>query len=163
MISDSHVGARRREPPRGLWEIVDSADRVIHLGDFTTVEFADMLALRAPLTAVAGNCDGAAIGARFPSAATIGLDGVKAAISHRPPFVRGGARKAARGMRERGVSLCLYGHTHRLADFEENGVRFINPGTAGGWPMPAGAPTAGILEIEGGRIQWRVVKLGRNE
>lgn len=163
VISDTHVGAGRREASRGLWELVDSADRVIHLGDFTEAGFADMLAKRSRLTAVAGNCDPAALRARFPTAATVDLDGVKAALSHVPPLGAGRAGQAARGLRERGVSLCLYGHTHRTADFEADGVRFINPGAAGDWPRRAGRPTVGILDIEDGIVEWRVVKLGRKE
>ena len=163
VISDTHLGARQCEAPRGFWELLDSADRVIHLGDFIGAEFADMVAKRSPLTAVSGNCDPGAVRARFPTAATVVLDGVTAELSHIPPLLGGDAAQAARGLRERGVSLCLYGHTHHSEDFETDGVRFINPGTAGGSPLPGEGPTAGILEIKDGLVEWRVVELGRKE
>jgi len=159
VVSDTHVGARRREPPRGFWELVESAESVIHLGDFAEERFADLLARRAALTAVHGNCDPRSVRRRFPGAATVDLGGLKAALSHAPPFARGGAREAARRYEAGGISVCLFGHTHRWEDFEAGGVRFLNPGAAGGWPMPACSPTAGILEIEGGIVEWRVVTL----
>jgi len=159
VVSDTHVGARRREPPRGFWELVESAESVIHLGDFAEEDFADLLARRAALTAVHGNCDPRSVRDRFPAAATVELGGLKAALSHALPFARGAVREAARRYEADGISLCLFGHTHRCEDFEAGGVRFLNPGAAGGWPMPAGVPTAGILEIEDGIVKWRVVTL----
>lgn len=30
---------------------------------------------------------------------------------------------------ELNANICLFGHTHRFADFEDSGIRFINPGS----------------------------------
>ena len=40
------IGEHRKAPPAGFWEIVESADAVMHLGDFVSEEFARQLAVR---------------------------------------------------------------------------------------------------------------------
>ena len=57
----------------------------------------------------------------------------------------------------RGVDLVIWGHIHEPVSVEREGLRYFNPGTAGG----IGArPTCGMLSIEGDDFTIEHVSLG---
>ena len=102
-------------------------DLLVHLGD----EVEDSRILEAvagcPTIRVAGNCDH---GAPFPRELRCVFEGVVFLLTHGDAYhVKGGMTKLLARARAEQVHAVLYGHTHRFADEEIEGVRFINPGT----------------------------------
>jgi hypothetical protein len=61
-------------------------------------------------------------------------------------------------LHERGVDVVVYGHTHKYDNHEEDGIRYLNPGSCGPrrWTMPI---TMMIAEIGDGRIEVEKVEL----
>jgi putative phosphoesterase len=109
-------------------EAVDTADLVIHAGDFTTPAVLDDFRNRtARLVAVHGNADTAAVRERLPSAATTAYGGVRIAVTHTE---RGGATALSLFGRGRGAALVVSGHTHRpTVDAPQGGPTLLNPGS----------------------------------
>ena len=59
LIADTHVPKRARDLPARVWDEVDSADVVIHAGDWVEPQLLDVLEARAErLVACWGNNDG---------------------------------------------------------------------------------------------------------
>ena len=121
-----------------------------HAGDFCRREvLAEMEAL-APVVAVHGNCDERALVRDLPEERRFEREGLSVLLLHGhevSPFA---------ASRDRGVELVVFGHIHAPYDVTRGGVRYFNPGTAGGFRH---APTAGILTIEDGRLELEHVAL----
>ena len=77
IVSDTHIPKRARDLPSVLWNAIESADLVIHAGDWVEVALLDELEARsARLVGVVGNNDGPDLRARMPEVATAVVDGI---------------------------------------------------------------------------------------
>jgi len=161
VISDTHIADSSKAAPDAMWEMVELADCVVHLGDFTSEEFADELEKRSRLYAVHGNADSYALKSRYPATLIMELEGVKAALVHQFAGPWSAATGRAENYRRAGVSLILFGHTHKPEDTTIAGVRLVNPGSAGDGRQTKGVLTAGMLTVAGGRLSWELWPLGR--
>jgi len=127
VCSDTHGTDDARLTGRTL-ATADTADLVIHAGDFTTPAVLDEFRARADrLVAVHGNADTASIRERLPSAVTTTYAGVRIAVTHAE---RGGTTALSLFGRQRGAALVVSGHTHRpTVDTPETGPTLLNPGS----------------------------------
>jgi uncharacterized protein len=160
VISDTHIGEHRKEPPARFWEIVDSADAVVHLGDWVSAEFARALSSGRTIYAVSGNCDPWSVRQMFPAERIVEFDGVKALLVHRFPSDVHAAEALAGEYKRKGVSVVLCGHTHKASDVSVAGIRVLNPGS----PCDGrhhGERTAGLLTVDDGRVSWEIVTMDR--
>lgn len=129
LISDTHVPARSRELPDALWRVVETADVVVHAGDWVTVSLLDELQLRAKrLVGVWGNNDGPALRDRLPEIARVTLEEVRIAVVHET-----GAAAGREGRMDRTfphTDLLVFGHSHIPWDTTTpGGLRLLNPGS----------------------------------
>jgi uncharacterized protein len=129
LMSDTHIPGRRRRIPEPLWREVDTADVVVHAGDWVGVELLDELEARARrLIGVVGNNDGAELRARLPEVATAELDGVRLAVVHETGPAAGRERRCA--ARFPGADVLVFGHSHIPWDSTaDSGLRLLNPGS----------------------------------
>jgi putative phosphoesterase len=117
LVSDTHGLLR----PEAI-EALAGSDHIIHAGDIGDPAILGALAAIAPLTAVRGNNDTGAWARGIPEARTLELGGVRIHVIHdlgmlrRPP---------------RGVRVVVSGHSHVPRILEEEGVLYVNPGSAG--------------------------------
>ena len=129
IMSDTHVPARAKDLPAGLWDEASAADVVLHAGDWVTARLVDELAERsARLVGVYGNNDGADVRQRLPEVARVTLDGLRIAVVHET----GG--KAGREIRADidypDTDLLIFGHSHIPWDTTSpGGMRLLNPGS----------------------------------
>ena len=128
LVADTHVPARARDLPRQLWEAIDTADVVVHAGDWVEVGLLDRLEARSrQVLACWGNNDDADLRARLPEVARATFAGVRVAVVHET----GG--KEGRGARMRAahpdVDLLVFGHSHIPWDTTHGGLRLLNPGS----------------------------------
>ena len=129
LISDTHVPKRAHDLPPEAWRAVDSADLVIHAGDWVDVATLDALEARARrLVGVVGNNDGPALRARLPEIARVDVDGVRIAVVHETgPAARREERMAAVFPE---VDVLVFGHSHIPWDtVAPTGLRLLNPGS----------------------------------
>lgn len=155
VISDTH-GLLRPE----VFDVFQQVDHIVHGGDIGTPDILTELEAIAPVTAVYGNVDGAALRARLPPVATLDLDGFAIVVTHGDQF--GHPTPARLHATFPKAEIIVYGHTHKpLLELVERTVTVMNPGGAG--PARFGlTPSVGLLELEPGiPPRARLVALGK--
>jgi len=135
LVSDTHNLVRPE-----LLRFVDGSDAIVHAGDICDAAVLDTLARIAPLTAVRGNNDRGAWADALPVQTTLDASGVRLAIVHELPDLRGDPRAD-------GVAVVVSGHSHKPSLDTRDGVLYVNPGSAG--PRRFRLPvTAAMLTID---------------
>lgn len=119
LISDTHGLLR----PQAI-EALAGSDAILHAGDIGDPAILDRLAEIAPVTAVRGNNDMAAWARRIPERTTVTIGGIACHILHDLGLLDIDPVAA-------GIQVVMSGHSHRPLARRENGVLFINPGSAG--------------------------------
>jgi uncharacterized protein len=129
LTADTHVPKRARDLPSQLWADIESADVVIHAGDWVDETLLDaMLARSARLIGVHGNNDGPRLRARLPEVARADLGGLRFAVIHETGDARG--REARCAARFPDTDVLVFGHSHIPWDtVAPGGLRLLNPGS----------------------------------
>ena len=129
LISDTHVPKRARDLPPQVWAEVDTADVVIHAGDWVDASLLDALEARARrLVACWGNNDGPDLRERLPEIAEATLDGVKFTVVHETGAAAGRDERMSR--RYPDADVLVFGHSHIPWDTTTpTGMRLLNPGS----------------------------------
>lgn len=128
-ISDTHVPKRARDLPHSLWSEIESADVVVHAGDWVDMAMFDELEGRARrLVGVCGNNDHGALRERLPAVARVELGGVRFAVVHETGDAAGRERRCAQRFPD--VDVLVFGHSHIPWDTTTaTGLRLLNPGS----------------------------------
>lgn len=129
IISDTHVPKRARDLPKVVWNEVDTADVIVHAGDWVEVALLDRLEARAKrLIGVYGNNDGPELRARLPEIARAELDGLRLAVVHETGPAKGREQRCARNFPD--ADVLVFGHSHIPWDsVTDTGLRLLNPGS----------------------------------
>ncbi len=150
LVSDTHD----RVPP-GIFSALAGVDEILHAGDICHADVLAEIESIAPVTAVHGNCDAMDLVRRLPEERRLERGGITIALLH--GHRDGRADIAALAARlGTAFDLVIFGHSHEPLSRTRGGIRFFNPGTAGG---VGGDPTAGLLTIEGGSFTIEHVAL----
>lgn len=137
VLSDTH-GLLRPE----VTEYLKTADAILHGGDINTQSIVDELKQYAPLYIVRGNND-KEWAEEIPHDLKTALGGVTFYMVHQKKDVPADLA---------GVNVVVYGHSHRYAQEEKNGVLWLNPGSCGPRRFHQEI-TMAMLEIEDGSVQ----------
>jgi putative phosphoesterase len=135
----------RNRLPEAVREIAKDAGEIWHLGDVCTETILDELRAIGPqVTVVRGNCDS---NYEWPLVVDLARGGLKFHLQHIPP-----------DHWPDDVDLVLHGHTHVPRNERRGSVLFLNPGcvTRANQGAP---PSVAWLEIENGKISWKVIPL----
>jgi uncharacterized protein len=129
IMSDTHVPKRARELPATLWEEVESADVVIHAGDWVDVSLLDELEQRAQrLVGVYGNNDHGVLRERLPEVARVEFEGLRVGVVHETGPAQGRERRCAEDHPD--LDVLVFGHSHIPWDTTTTtGLRLLNPGS----------------------------------
>lgn len=143
VIADTH-GQLRPEVLATFAQV----DRILHGGDIGGARILDALEGVAPVIAVYGNTDGAAIHARCPQVAAVEIDGLNFVVTHGDQF--GSPTPDALHEAFPTADVIVFGHTHRpLLELVDKTVTVMNPGAAGPRRFDI-LPSVGIMELEAG-------------
>jgi putative phosphoesterase len=144
VISDTHGLLR----PQAL-AFLQGCAHIVHGGDIGNAAILERLAAIAPVTAVRGNNDRGPWAAALPHTALLRVEGATLYAVHDVADVDIDPRA-------RGVAVVVTGHSHKPVLREQDGVVWLNPGSAGPrrFRLPVGA--AEIL-VDGDRIEARLV------
>ena len=165
IVADTH----NRVLP-SLFETLAGVKEILHAGDVCRREVLAEIEAAAPVVAVHGNCDEWPLVHELPAERRIEREGVAIALVHghqagsaspeRMAKLYGAGPRAAAKPDAGGPppDLVIFGHSHQACDVVRGGIRFFNPGTAGGVRY---SPTVGILTIEDGRLRLEHVELAR--
>ena len=165
VISDTHMPGSVRELWPEVAEAFADVELILHAGDITNLSVLDQLEEIAPVLAARGNNDPGLVDRRLAEAQWLTVDGLEIGMVHdmepedepieylRDKFLGG-----------RHADIMITGHTHReRLDFRD-GVLQLNSGSAVHphlWSTRLG--TVAVLEIGGGDLRARIVRLGEHE
>jgi putative phosphoesterase len=142
LVSDTH-GALRPE----VLSLLRGVDHILHAGDVGLTSVLTDLATIAPVTAVWGNTDSFDVRECTSAGAKVELGGISIGLAHGhlvPTFERLVDEFP-------GAAVIVHGHSHIPRDDLVDGVRMLNPGSAG--PGGAGwAPSVAIAEFDGSAL-----------
>ena len=124
---------------------------IIHAGDVGEKEILSRLEEIAPVTAVRGNVDRGELAHELPATAILEIEGARIWVLHNLAELDLEPKVA-------GIDVVVSGHTHAPMIREEEGVLYLNPGSAGPrrFHLPIaiakltvgdGSPRATIVEI----------------
>jgi putative phosphoesterase len=144
VISDTH-GLVRPEAKT----VLESCDMIVHAGDIGTPEVLNELRMIAPLTAIRGNIDKWATG--MPDSEVVEMEGRYLYILH-------DVKELDLDPRAAGFDVVISGHSHKPNITEDDGVLYLNPGSAG--PRRFTLPVAlALLEVSGEQLDAKIVEL----
>jgi putative phosphoesterase len=128
-MSDTHVPKRARDLPHGLWAAVESADVVVHAGDWVDAALLDRLESRSRrLVAVYGNNDHGPLRERLPEIARAVIGGIRFAVVHETGDAKGRELRCAARFPD--TDVLVFGHSHIPWDTTApSGLRLLNPGS----------------------------------
>lgn len=147
VISDTH-GVLRPQAAQALRGV----ELIIHAGDIGHPRVLTALEEIAPVQAVRGNTDRGEWARRLPLSRLLEVGGARLYVLHelqaldrtrhpRPPF-----------------QAVIYGHSHQPRLARQDGVLYLNPGSAG--PRRFTLPvTLALLRVQEGQLQAEVINL----
>ena len=146
LISDTHGLLR----PAAL-AALEGCAHILHAGDIGDPQILVALGRLAPVTAVFGNIDQPRDWARaLPHHVTVRLAGLDLLLCH--------VLAEVPEPLPAGVRVVVTGHSHQPRQFQQDGVLYINPGSAG--PRRFKLPVSlGCLDIEADRVEGRLIEL----
>lgn len=130
-------------------EALRGSDLIIHAGDVGDAGILERLSALAPLTAVRGNIDQGAWAEKLPETATVEAGGFVIYVLHDVKTLR--IDPAAAGIR-----AVISGHSHKVTETEKNGVRYLNPGSAG--PRRFRLPIT-VARLDLPSLEFRVIRV----
>ncbi|HTD28196.1 MAG TPA: metallophosphoesterase [Xanthomonadaceae bacterium] len=146
LISDTH-GLLRAE----ALAFLQGSDLIVHAGDIGSAAILADLAKVAPLASVRGNNDHGPWAETIPATEMIKVGGIYLYVIHDLMQLDIDPRAA-------GVRVVVAGHSHRPSVREDDGVLFVNPGSAG--PRRFRLPVAvGEIRIDGHQVAARTIEL----
>lgn len=134
LLADTHVPDRARDLPQQVWHECDTADVVVHAGDWVDPDLLDRLEARAArLVAVHGNNDGAELRRRLPLLARGELAGLRVAVVHETGQAKGREERCEKLYGPASAApadVLVFGHSHIPWDSTTTGgLRLLNPGS----------------------------------
>ena len=149
VISDTH-GLLRDEAVEALRGV----DRILHAGDVGGADILARLEEVAPLVAIRGNTDHGALGEGLSDTEMVDLGGSEGPFA----YIVHDIEDLDIDPEAAGVSVVVYGHSHRPAIEHRGGVLFFNPGAAGHrrFSLPI---TVGRLTLRDDGIEAEIIDL----
>lgn len=146
VMSDSHGDRSIVQAIKEEWQ--DKADLIFHNGD-SELEVDD--SIWDGIHVVAGNMD---FFAGYPERLSVDLDGHTIVQTHgHLQNINFTMDKLAYWAQEEAASICLYGHLHVPAAYQEEGILYVNPGSVS---QPRGLVLErlyAVLTLEGNQVR----------
>jgi putative phosphoesterase len=121
LISDTH-GLFRPE----VSEVLAGSELILHMGDIGKSAVLEHLAEIAPVMSIRGNIDTDKWALKLPSTLVYEVNGWRILMCHEINKI-----KKINGIPEKGYHIVVYGHSHQPEIKRQDGVLYINPGSAG--------------------------------
>lgn len=159
-------GRRAREPVIGVVSdthgyydpkldgLFAGATRIVHAGDFGTLDVLERLRLIAPLTVVLGNIDRLTFAGQFPWETEVTVAGVRILVCHIGHSLMGRHDPVAEG-----YDMVVSGHSHRAALEWRGRTLFLNPGYAGR-PRWGQRRSVALVRVRGTALEPEILSLG---
>ena len=153
VISDTHGFYDPRVPL-----LLNGVEHILHAGDIGKGGIIEELSKIAPVTAVRGNNDKQGPESEYPEIETFNLGGCYIYLTHIVKVPNDGDTAGLAVFSEQGADVVVFGHSHRALHESRSGLIFFNPGAAGKRRFEV-VPSIGLLELEPGRVEGRILVL----
>jgi putative phosphoesterase len=146
LVSDTH-GLLRDEAIDAL----GGSDLILHAGDVGSAEILERLRAIAPVFAVRGNNDKAPWAFELPETKRIEIAGARLFLLH-------DVKELAFEPAEQGIAAVISGHSHQPGVARQDGVLWVNPGSAG--PRRFKLPVCvGRMIVDDGKVRAEIIPL----
>lgn len=152
VMADTHMPRRGRMLPDRLLRAAETADLIVHLGDFTEIAAVEEVEALGPLVAVHGNNDSPSVRGRFPACQILEIEERTICLIHGDV---GGRTADAAAMAVSNAEIVLYGHSHRASLTHLADRLLFNPGSPTERRF-APSRSFGILEI-GSEVEASII------
>ncbi|WP_210365131.1 metallophosphoesterase [Bacillus sp. REN3] len=129
VLSDTHMPKKGRTLPGKLLRELDSADYIIHAGDWQTIELYNELGKYAEVKGVTGNVDSPELKAKLNSKEILVVNDFRIGIVHGHGSGKTTERRAQDAFKDERVDWIVYGHSHIPVLKELAGTILFNPGS----------------------------------
>jgi putative phosphoesterase len=157
VISDTHLPRGARRLPDAFAERIQTADLLLHAGDFTTAAvLRELEAIGPPLIGVHGNVDSAELRRLLPAERVVAVEGARIAMVHDAGPAAGRLERIRLRYGEVADAV-VFGHSHLpLHERAGDGFQIFNPGS----PTErrrAPAHTMGLAHVEGSSVEFELI------
>ncbi len=165
LVSDTHIPEAEKQLPAELMEALRGVDLILHAGDIYILSVLDDLARIAPVLAARGDDDyGDTLkDERVKQKHVLKLDGQTLWLIHdrryyfMSPWWQG--RISPRQDEDDSPDIVVFGHEHRTVVQHLDDILFVNPGSPTFLNYRRGLGTVGILDIDSGKPDVRILQL----
>ena len=154
LVGDTHLRDGLARLPEECARVLERADLVLHVGDFTARPVFAGLRSLAPLAAVHGNVDEPELRAELPERLVVEPEGMRIGLVHDPGPARGRHERLRSWFPD--CEVVAYGHTHLPEVARSEGVWILNPGSP---TQRRRSPAHTLIVLRGGRPE--LVELAR--
>ena len=162
LLSDTHIPNVEKKLPDALTEAFQGVDLILHAGDIYTPSVLDDLERIAPVFAAMGDDDydleDTVADKRVKEMHILKLEGQTLWLVHVQPYdlkTQNGLRSGQDGL----PNIIVFGHAHYPMAKRVDNVLYINPGSPTFLHYRRGLGTVGILDINSGEANARIVQL----
>lgn len=127
LLGDTHMPRGTRALPEECLRLLDEAEAILHVGDFTELSVLESLRDFAPVHAVHGNMDEWPVRDALPKRLVTEVEGLRIGLVH--DAGTGPSRPARLRAWFPHCDLVAYGHTHVPEVSQAGDVWIVNPGS----------------------------------
>lgn len=129
VLSDTHMPKKARNLPKRLVQDLETADAIIHSGDWQTVELYQELRQYADVIGVTGNVDSAELKKLLSPKEIMKAGGYSIGVVHGHGTGKTTEKRALDAFKTDQIDCIVYGHSHIPIKKETNGILLLNPGS----------------------------------
>ncbi len=165
LLSDTHIPVAEKELPAEVFEAFRGVDLILHAGDIYVTSVLDDLERIAPVLAAIGDDDYGSTLAdkRVKQKHVLNLGGQTLWLIHERPYYLVSTwwqTRTSSGLnKDDNPDIVIFGHEHTTVQQRFNDILFINPGSPTFLNYLRGLGTIGILDIDSGKADIRILHL----
>jgi len=166
LISDTHIPEVEDKLPLQVRQVFQGVDLILHAGDIYATSVLDELERLAPVLAALGDDDYAIGDKRVKEKHILELEGQILWLVHMTPLYFSAGQWLRQDPSELGKDarpdIIVFGHEHRTLVQRSNGILYVNSGSPTLLNYQRGPGTLGILDINSGKADARIIQLGKS-
>lgn len=129
ITGDTHIPGRGKNLPARLIKECETADLILHTGDWKSLEVVEMFSDFAELKGVSGNVDGEDIKEKFPLQQVIEANHIRIGLVHGHGEKKTTEKRAIEAFEGVPLDVIIFGHSHIPMLRYMNKTLLLNPGS----------------------------------
>jgi len=163
LLSDTHIPDAEEKLPLAVMEAFQGVDLILHAGDIYRPSVLDDLECIAPVLAARGDDDyiSSSTDKRVKEKHILKLEGQTLWLVHEKAYYspRWQSGVPAGQDKQDIPDIIVFGHWHRTVIEHLNDILYVNPGSPTFLNYRRGPGTVGILDIDSGKADVRILQL----